>query len=357
MHPGLRIPALWEVHDEVYAAPFVIFGMLFLERGRVAAALLCLALASLCKETMLIVGAVSCLGAIVGDRFGRESAARYRAGQLYALGAAGGTFLVLFAMYSWVLPSWLFTPSFSAVDRVASTTQLIDPSIIAGKLWCVFTWFVFPAVLLASVCRAGIALRLPRAGGAALAALGYQLALLAITNFDAMWNPYTYYQIMPVMLIGVLFISTVPQVTRLRPTLVAAPLCLSFCFGAAHGPLGPLLQVHEINRSIAEVDQTLPKASVVVASDVDTAWLVGSRQVVRAFHANRSAVRFDYIVIRKDRRESLSEHLRSASRPCFENQMYKVRCARPSFAVDPERVQSFRTSRLRLAQLPLPARS
>ncbi|NDC38790.1 MAG: hypothetical protein EBZ48_12180, partial [Proteobacteria bacterium] len=91
-------------------------------------------------------------------------------------------------------------------------------------------------------------------------------------------------------------------------------------------------------------------------SDDVTGWLVGSRQVMRTFHANREAVRFDYIVLRKGRREPLSQYLRSGSRVCFENETYRVRCARNSTAADPELIRNFISARPRIAQFPLPQR-
>lgn len=357
MHPGLRIPALWEVHDEVYAAPFVIFGILLLERGRVVNALLCLALASLCKETMFLLAAACCAGALFGDLSQSADHRKFSVGARWGLAFGAVAFVSSFGLYAFVLPKVLFNPSFDFSARIASLQQLFDLQILRLKLWCVFTWLLFPVLIFLALHRGGsLTCRAPRAAGAAFVGLWFQAVVLALSNFDAMWNPYTYYQVLPVLLVGMLLIAVVPHTRLHRPSLVAAPLCLCFCFGAVQGPMGPLLQVQELSRNISEVDRALPQAGVVIASDLDTGWLVGSRQVMRTFHANRNSVRFDYIVLRKGRREPLAGYLRTGSRPCFENDLYKVRCARPFAAADPELVRGSFNLRVRLAQIPVAQR-
>ena len=78
----------------------------------------------------------------------------------------------------------------------------------------------------------------------------------------------------------------------------------------------------------------IPQSAVVVASDWDASWFVGNQQVFRVYHANRSTMKFDYIVERRFRGERLSLYLRSWSRPCFANSNFLIRCALPSRASD-----------------------
>ena len=357
LHPGLRIPSLWEIHDEVYAAPFVLFGILLLERGRVALALLSLALASLCKETMLLVAFGCCSGALTAELL------RARAGfcehlgffnwrQKLAVGLGAVAFLLGFFLYPQIVPSKLYASGAFSAAWVMGASELMNPTLWSMKAWCAFTWIIFPTLTCISLYRCGrFGIALPRAFGAALGALSYQLAVLVLTNSEAQLNPYNYYQILPVMLVGVVLMAVVPRVHSYRPALVGACLCLSFCFGSSHGPLDSLPEAKKIAAEIREIDGVLPSKSVVVASDWDTSWLVGDRHVIRTYHANRSIVRFDYIVQRRGRRDPLARYLRSWSRPCFKNTRYAVRCALPSAAADPQLARNFPNYRVKMVHL------
>lgn len=357
LHPGMRIPSLWEVHDEVYAAPFVLFGILLLERGRVALALLSLALASLCKETMLLVAFGCCSGALLAELLRRRQGLRegidyLSRSQRLGVGLGGLAFLLVFILYTQIPPNRLYAGSIDFTARFAGLADLLNPTLWSMKAWCVLIWFVFPTLTCLSLYRCGrLGVALPRAFGAALGALSYQLAVVALTNSEPQLNPYTYYQIIPVMLVGVVLMAIVPRVSSYRPALVGACLCLSFCFGSSYGPLEALPEAKKIAKDIREIDGVLPKNAVVIASDWDTAWLVGGRHVMRTYHANRNIVRFDYIVQRRGRRDPLSPYLRSWSRTCYKNTRYAVRCALPSAAADPQLARNFPNYRVRMAHL------
>ena len=157
--------------------------------------------------------------------------------------------------------------------------------------------------------------------------------MILVSNSDGMSNPYNYYSILPALLITVgVFTSLRTVSTELK--LVALLFC---CLIASF--IGPRIRIpKEIKTALMQespvqrLRQIIPPTAVVLTGDWDAALFIRQRQVMRLYHANKNIMKFDFIVLRKTSPSNssvirLSKYLLAWSEPCYEDEVWLVRCA------------------------------
>lgn len=328
--PSIRIGLLWEVHDEVYALPLVIWSLAALKEKRLLLFLLLISGLALIKETLfLTISTLACLGLLThSGSFGVLSRRRERL--LFATLAIFG--VGAFILYTRILPHHLFIPTFDGFQRLCSISELFSPPLLRAKLWWATTVItpLIPliAVLLFSTGKIEATLRLLPLMLPALPSI----AAVMLTNFSGMTEPYNYYAILPVT---VLFCAVVLSGKAPRDGLgpVFASMILAVFFGSSI--LIP--KRSQPDSTLPDVGKLIPQGAVVITDDYAANTFYAHNQIIRLYHANKNVVRFDFIALRKhgDTPPRLSRFLRSWSAPVMENQHWIVRRALMSQAVNP----------------------
>lgn len=334
--PAPRIGLLWEVRDEIFALPFLLAAFLFFLRGEHMRAVVCLVATMFFKETLLVASTSFCIMALAISYLNdapNQRRTRLLYGGCFLFGCAG------FLLYTKVLPGWLFWPTFNPLSRVSTISQLLDPNLLRAKIWWLTTIIapITPLLLIAFVKARSSTVRdyreyLVRPLLFLLPAAPF-VAMILLSNSDGMSNPYNYYSILPALLITVgVFTSLRTVSTELK--LVALLFC---CLIASF--IGPRIRIpKEIKTALMQespvqrLRQIIPPTAVVLTGDWDAALFIRQRQVMRLYHANKNIMKFDFIVLRKTSPSNssvirLSKYLLAWSEPCYEDEVWLVRCA------------------------------
>lgn len=359
--PAPRIALLWEVRDEIYALPLLLAATLLRLRGhhrRAAAALLA---AILFKESLLFIVAACagvalvqlCWPRLLSSSLGdAPSSVQRPSGITTPLLWYGGVALVALltaALYLWILPGVLFTPTFSALGRVSTVQELFAWSALVRKGWWLTTVVVPLAPLL--VTSAWYAHRSTQGlwwylGRLTLESIPAAMlgASILLSNFQNMWQPYNYYSVLPtVLLFAALLVSmrTVPLPGRVISAALCATMVLSLVFGGRTRFPKELAALW--SKPLAtELSRIVPADSVVVAGDYDLTFFSQHRGVLRlstVWQPGAVAPHFDRVVLRAadthDTEASIPKWMKLRSQECYRSAQWIVWCATPVSAGTP----------------------
>ena len=323
--PVNRIALLWEVHDETYALPLVIWSFYALLADRRALFFALLVVLSMIKETMFLVVAMFGIVYFLYDGiFLRHVRRQSRTSGLVLFCLGVGAFL----LYTKILPGRLFTSSFQGFTRIVSLQQALDPSLGLLKIrWLSYLLLPFLPLLFSLLIDRESLRKRTRWLFFILPGLP-MYAAIALTNFDNMLEPYNYYTVIPASVLIVVCLAAWQGAPWRRAALAIAVLIAAV--------MGPRFRYpHNISAVLTEGEYTqrlstlVTKDAVVVVDDYEAALFYKQKQIIRLFHANKNVVKFDFVIQRKAKKRPLSRYLRSWSTPCFQDDIWEVRCALP----------------------------
>ena len=330
--PNVRVALLWEVHDETYALPLIVWALYALITKKLRLLVLSLALLCIIKETMFLVALVFGLAGLVmhRDSFSGLSAKATR--MLFV------AFIVIgflgFTLYTKVLPGRLFTASFRGFLRIVTWEQLFSLEMLRSKAWWIMTLLfpVSPFLLLHGGSLHTYKRQIAVFMFYCFPALPF-IASVLISNFQGMYHPYNYYAVIPATFIFCAVCLSYRSI-KIPKQLILFSICLSTLLGPHTKVFSELRDSLFIgSHRLESVRELIPKDSVVVVADYEAAMFFNYAQITRLFHANRSTPRFDYIVLNKSHKSWLSLYLRSWSEVIFEDSNWIVRRALPSVKV------------------------
>ncbi|NMC63666.1 MAG: DUF2079 domain-containing protein [SAR324 cluster bacterium] len=300
----------WETHDEVLALPFLVWSMCAHLSGKHFLKLLILIPALLFKETLgLNIFGLSLYYAI------SNKSLRFSSFLLSLFG------LVVFVLYTKVLPNWLWVSTLDGLSRISSISELLNKSIIFEKLiWLIKSLSpVVPFLFLHSRRTLVQSFLL-------LLVVGYNYGAIVLTNFPNMYKPFNYYSITPVLFAFLAFTIPIIKSEKLIKSAFFSLILISL--------IGPRINTRlifkrgfSIPSAYSEVKETITPEKVVIADDYTASIFASNKQTIRLYHANKMLAHFDHIVLSKATEHRLSLYLRSWSVHCGETERYTIRCA------------------------------
>lgn len=323
LHPTLRIGLSWEFRDEIFALPFVGLSYLFILRGKFGASSVMLLITMLCKETFFVIAPLVALCGFLHS-FELVPRQRFSAGISFLfVSAVGFAGLVL---YFNILPGWFFNSTFDPSTRIGDISTLLSRDTLIRKAeWAfkIFAPLCFVPILFPTVAKYALPTVVP-------------LGAIAISGFEAMWNPLNYYSVAPVFILGIAIITGLGKAfpiivdCALDFRLVVISLMISLSIGTPHNPAREIRRGLHIRHYAEELQRFVQRNQVVVANDYDLALLWDARHLTRLYHARRQRVVFDYVVSRVGQEMDIPAYIESSSEECFRNAIWFVRCSTTS---------------------------
>jgi uncharacterized membrane protein len=315
--PGVRRALGWETHDEVLALPFIIWSMGAHLRGRDTLRLLLLFPPLLFKETFGLVMFTTACAYYLDDRYVSTmgSPSTRRAALLTALCGLG-----FFILITKVFPWWLWVPTFDPSSRLLGLRDLLNSELLWAKVrWGLLTFGpALPFAFLHTRHTARRALIL-------IAPALYNFAVIAMTNFAPMLDPYNYYAITPAIIVLCAISLPVMHHRRLWVSVLGA-LCLAVVCGRTVRSSRIVREAIRAPSAYAELRVFIPQNSTVIVDDYTASVLADNDYLMRVYHARRTKPAFDYIVTARSLPEHLSEPLKKRSVVCHETPRYQIRC-------------------------------
>lgn len=313
--PGVRRALGWETHDEVLALPFIVWSLAAHVTGRDAAKLILLFPPLLFKETFGLVMCTTAIAYAIDTRGIAASPLRKRSSILVALFG-----FLFFLAVTQVFPKWLWWPTFDPASRLASWSRLVDLELVTTKiLWLGFTALPgIPFLFLHSW-------RTVRTALVMLSPALFNIGAIMVSDFPAMVDPYNYYSITPAIL---LFMACSYPVVRSPNFSWALLASLSVVVAVGNTVRTSKIVKAALSAPSAyeELRAFVPQRANVIVDDYTSSVLVDNSKVLRVFHARRSRLFFDFIVVSKSLPDPLSEALKAQSSVCHETPRYIIRC-------------------------------
>ena len=333
--PATRNALFWEVRDEIYALPFLVWAVVFFADDKYLKSLWCLLATLLFKETMLIAVAFVSLTIIINLAL---------KGRLFSgLSAAFACLVVVclsgFFLYTQILPFRYFIPTFDGFTRISSLQELLIPATLHQKFWWAVDSFApflpFFAVGILSSRKVkphcGIVCFLRTLFVLLLPAIPF-VAVILISNFPMMYQSNLYYSVVPVSLT---FVALLLALKKCAPASLCFPVSMAAIFIAlAIGPyddiFSDLKTAWREEPYAAKLTHLIKPTDHLILGDFDAPLFLQMRNLTRIFHARKNILPFDYVIIRKDRPEKLSPYYNGWSKVCYEDDRYQVLCAYPT---------------------------
>jgi hypothetical protein len=300
---------MWETHDEVLALPFLVWSISAHFSGHHRRKLMLLLPTLFFKETLALNVAALSLWYTIDAKEDRILP--------MMLGIIS---LVLFILYTSILPGWLWTSTFKATERIGSIAHLTSwPIVIEKTIWAANSFIpAVPFLFLHSRSS------LRTAAFIALCASPNILAIL-VSKVPNMHQPLNYYSITPCVII---YVACAAPIINSR--LIRIPLCASLIFcslvGGRFRITNTIREMITNPSALSELHTAIPSTSTVIADDYAISLLSAHPHALRIFHANRSNPNSTHIVQRKPPIDKLSRNLEAKFQPCGETKRYIIRC-------------------------------
>lgn len=314
LNPTFRVAAAWEVHDELFALPFIGLAYDSWARNKPWRAFVGVAVALACKENLfffaIAFGLVSmCLNA--GQR---------RDNRPYVLCLILGFLGAIFYFYAF---DFFWARSFDLHARLAPLSVLLEPELLRKKIWFLFLLLI-PCAGLSLLDRKAALLSLPA---------GAFLGPILLTNFEAMYHPYNYYGVVPTYILCLAAVQGLaarfPECKARFPAAAAlAAASLALCFAAFHRPTALLVEAWKSDWLTSRDLQSVPAAAMIVADDYSFPFLLDKERVVRLWTATRRETEWEYLILRKGAALDLPPQFEADSEVCSDLARWTVRCRR-----------------------------
>lgn len=316
LNPSFRVGLSWEIHDETFGLAFVVlaYWAWALQKHKLAA--VALVLCMLCKETFFFFAILFTLMVFIWEYL--DKSREYNKLNVYF----GASLLALVGIAIYIIwPLALFQKTFDAVDRLSSFEQLFSWSTVSAKTS--FLWrLLLPLPFLAFLSIRGLVVALPSAAF---------LGPILLSNFENMYFPYNYYSVLPTLILFIASLVSLAEYSKIREIRVpvAAYLALISMSLMMAGHSRPVKTIRSLSSkptySAAQLE-FVPRDAVVIAQDFDVQYLLGVKKIYRAWTAERIAVPWTHIVVRRDSKLAWKTELLNQSNVCAENQNWILRC-------------------------------
>lgn len=314
LHPTFRVALSWEVHDELFALPFIGLAYVGLFERRVSLSLIGVLLACCCKENMFIFAVLfAALMWVEAKHFQNVTSARRVALGMLVLGLSG-------AVVYFLLLDFFIERTFDPAARIASMRELFDPQRLWSKAYF---------LLLLAVPLLGSFFWSKRALLYSLPAAAF-LGPILLTSFDAMYHPYNYYGVVPLYILAFAALVALRDhnlLARPWPAAVALVLvALALSLGAFNRPTKLIRKSIERPWLSQEELAFIPDDAAILADDYSFSFLLDKERVHRFWTAERKPVAWEYLVRRRGTEAGGSAAFVEQAHICRETPHWIVYC-------------------------------
>ena len=313
--PPLFIQNLSDIHDELFALPLITFIYLGIKKDSFKLIMPSALLLASIKETMLLV--------LFG--FGIYIFFNSQKSKNRILGITT-TFVSLFIfwLYTSYLPGKLFWPTFSAKERIADFSEMLNSELLLQKVkWFIFIFLPFLPIIVCNLkeiyCRKNIGNFLM------LSPVIPIFFAIIVTNFPPLLIPSYYYSVIPSLVIYIFLLGCLKE-TRQNVFVLVLSIAISLILMPPTNIIGEARALFRKQDPSNIIREVIPNDSIIIADEDSASLFIRNKQTIRLKVANRNKVNFDYIVKRKrDIKTILSEYLINNSNLVAENDVWLIR--------------------------------